>query len=177
MRALTLTGTIATLALLSGCAADEPTGPELPSLRVEEAGHNATEHDSGVNPVSFEIQSACNDELIAFTGTDTYHLTAVDTPEALESGNSVHFTFQSHVRATGTGSESGATYTIDDIYQTSFNSPSPPAAQFTFAEHGTLRINSDVAGLSFTGHFIFRGVGLPSGEFKAVVEVERVECR
>ena len=178
MRALTVAGTIATLALLSGCAADEPMGPGLPSLRVEEAGHNATEHDSGVNPVAFEVQSACNDELIAFTGTDTYHLTAVGTPEALESGHSVHSTFQSHVRATGTGSESGATYRIDDIYQTSFNSPSPPAPQVSFTEHGRFRIVSDVAGLSFVGHFVFHGVALPSGEgFEVLVEVERVECR
>ena len=178
MRALTVAGTIATLALLSGCAADEPMGPGLPSLRVEEGGHNATENDSGVNPVAFEVQSACNDELIAFTGTDTYHLTAVGTPEALESGHSVHSTFQSHVRAAGTGSESGATYRIDDIYQTSFNSPSPPAPQVSFTEHGRFRIVSDVAGLSFVGHFVFHGVALPSGEgFEVLVEVERVECR
>jgi hypothetical protein len=177
MRRLTLTSAIAILSLSTGCAADDPTAPMPPSLRVEEAGHNATEHQSGVDAIEFEIQNPCNGELIAFSGTDTYQVTLVGTPEALASGNSVHSTFQSHVRATGTGSESGATYTLDDIFQGSFNSPSPPATQFTFAEHGRLRITSDVAGLSFVGYFRFRGVVLPDGEFKVVVESERVECQ
>ena len=177
MRRLALTSAIAILSLSTGCAADDPTAPVPASLRVEEAGHNAAEHQSGVDAIEFEILSPCNDELIAFSGTDTYSLTLVGTPEALASGHSVHSTFHSHVRATGTGPESGATYSMDDIFQESFNSPSPPATQFTFAEHGRLRITSDVAGLSFVGYFLFRGVVLPDGEFKVVVQSERVECR
>jgi hypothetical protein len=177
MRRLTLTSAIAILTLSTGCAAGDTMAPMPPSLRVEEAGHNATEHQSGVDAIEFEILSPCNGELIAFTGTDTYSLTLVGTPEALASGFAVHGTFHSHVRATGTGLESGATYTMDDVFQESFNSPSPPATQFTFAEHGRLHITSDVAGLSFVGYFLFRGVVLPDGEFKVVVESERVECQ
>ena len=177
MRRLTLTAAIAILSLSTGCAADDSTAPMPPSLRVEEAGHNATAHQSGVDAIEFEILSPCNDELIAFSGTDTYSLTFVGTPEALALGYSVHGTLHSHVRATGIGPESGATYTMDDIFQESFNSPSPPAPQVTFAEQGRLRITSDVAGLSFVGYFLFRGVVLPDGEFKVVVEFERVECQ
>jgi hypothetical protein len=177
MRRLTLTSVIAILSLSTGCGADDTTAPMPPSLRVEEAGHNAAEHQSGVDAIEFEVLSPCNGELIAFTGTDTYSLTLVGTPEALASGFSVHSTFHSHVRATGTGPESGATYTLDDIFQGSFNSPSPPATQVTFGHSGRLQITSDVASLSFVGYFLFRGLVLPDGEFKVVAESERVECR
>ena len=176
MRLVTFIGAIATLTLSIGCAADDAMAPTTPSLRVEEAGHNATEQVSGVDTIQFEIDNPCNGELIAFSGTDTYRGTFVGTSEALESGHSVHSTFQSHVQATGIGLESGATYTIDDIFRTTFNSPSPPASQLTFSEHGRLRITSDEPGLSFVGYFVFQGVLPPNGEFRVVVASERVEC-
>jgi len=130
-----------------------------------------------VEAVELEIESPCNGELIAFSGEAIYQFTLVGTREALDAGFSVHEEFQSRLRATGTGQESGASYTINEIFHESFQSPSPPAPQFTFSVGGMFHVTSDLPGLSFDGHFGFHGLALPSGEFKVTRELERVECK
>src|SRR5687768_7406379 len=175
MRFIIRTSAVAILALLSACSADDPTGP--PTFRVEEAGHNAVDRFSSVDPVSFEVTSPCNNELITFEGTDTYQMTWVATREVLDLGAYVLAELQSHVRASGVGPASGATYTIDDVYHESFNSPSGPAAQVSVSAHGQFRIVSDDPALSFTGHVRFHAIALPSGESRLLMEVERVLCR
>ena len=58
---------------------------------------------------------------------------------------------------------------------------SPGKAAFTrtssCAEDANARMISNVPGLAFTSHFQFRGVALPSGEFKVSRDVDRVECK
>ncbi len=179
MRSLTLTGAALLMGmLLSGCGTDDsPTAPLTPDLAVEDAGHNAADHFKVVEAVEFEVESPCNGELITFSGTNVFQITSVDTREALDAGFAVHFELQSHTRATGTGSESGVEYTINDIFHDGVNSPSPLAPQFTFSFGGMFHVTSDLPGLSFDAHFGFHGLALPSGEFKLTRELDRVECK
>ena len=114
--------------------------------------------------------------MIVFTGTAKSQVTFVDTRENLDAGFSVHAEFQQRTTATGTGWETGATYTITDIFHEGFESPNPPAPHFTLSNHSTTRVRSDVDGLSFLGHFVFQAV-LPMGQdFKVTTFLERLTC-
>jgi hypothetical protein len=178
MRSLTFTRVaILTAAFLTGCGSESsPTAETLPSLTADVIDHNTADHFKAVNPVTFQIDSPCNGESITFTGTAESQVTFVDTREHLDAGNSLHAEFQQHTTATGTGSVSGAIYTINDIYHEGFESPNPPAPHATFGAHGMTRVSSDVAGLSFRGHFVFQAV-IPSGQdFKVTTSLERVTC-
>jgi hypothetical protein len=77
---------------------------------------------------------------------------------------------------TGTGTESGAAYTyyLDAAHE---NRNSANGQEPTFASGANARIISDVPGLSFTAHFLFHSVTLPSGEVKLTRRVDRVECK
>jgi hypothetical protein len=155
MRSLTFTRVaILTAALLTGCGSESnPTDVSTPASTAYAIAHNAADHFTAVDPVTY-----------------------VDTREHLDAGNSLHAEFQQHTTATGTGSETGATYTINDIYHESFESPNPPAPHVTFGANGMTRVSSDVAGLSFSGHFVFQAV-IPSGQdFKVTTSLERVTC-
>jgi hypothetical protein len=178
MRALTFTGiAILTAAFLTGCGAESSlTDESSPSLAANAGDHNTADHFKAVEAVSFEIDSPCNDEHITFTGTAESQITLVDTREHLDDGNAVHTEFQQHTSATGTGSLTGANYTIDDIYHESFQSPSPPAPQLTLGANGMTRVSSDIAGLSFRGHFVFKAVIPPGQDFKVTTALEAVTC-
>lgn len=90
MRNARLTGSVLLVAgLLAACSGDSPTEASAAALAVTGAGHNAADHFSGVDPAEFEIQSPCNGETIAFTGTGTYQFTVVDTRQHLDDGNSL----------------------------------------------------------------------------------------
>jgi hypothetical protein len=178
MRFLTLTRVaILTAAFLTGCGSESsPTAEDGPGPRAYAIAHNTADHLKTVDPVTFQIDNPCNGESITFTGTAESQVTFVDTREHLDAGNSVHAEFQQHTTATGTGSESGATYTIDDIYHEGFESPNPPAPHATFGAHGMTRVSSDIADLSFSGQFVFHAV-IPSGQdFKVTTSLERVTC-
>jgi hypothetical protein len=178
MRSLTLTRVaFLTAAFLTGCGSEpSPTAEDGPDLTAYDIAHNTADHFTAVDPVSFQIDSPCNGESITFTGTAESQVTFVDTRENLDAGNSVHAEFQQHTTATGTGSVSGATYTINDVYHESFQSPNPPAPHVTFGAHGMTRVSSDIAALSFSGHFVFQAV-IPSGQdFKVTTSLERVTC-
>ena len=165
-------------ALVTGCASeDAPTAPVTPNLAVEDAGHNAADHFRFVEAAEFEVESPCNGELITFSGTSVSQITVVDTREALDAGFSVHNEFQSHTRATGTGSESGVEYTINDIYHDGFNSPSPLAPQATFRFGGMFHVTSSVTGLNFDAHFGFHFIALPGGGFKVTRDVGNGVCK
>ena len=178
MRSLKCTGVaILTAAFLTGCGSESsPTGESTPGPTAYVIAHNTADHFTAVEAVSFEIESPCNGESITLTGTAESQVTYVDTRENLDAGNSVHTEFQQHTTATGTGSVTGATYTIDDVYHEGFNSPNPPAPHVTFGARGVTRVSSDIAGLSFSGHFVFQAV-IPSGQdFKVTTSLERVTC-
>ena len=180
MRSLTLAGAAMLMVgtLLTGCTSEEsPTAPITPSLAVEGAGHNTADHFKVVEAIEFEVESPCNGELIPFSGTAVSQVTLVGTREDLEAGFAVHSEFLSHSRATGTGSASGARYTINDIFHDGFNSPSPLAPQSTFRFGGMFHVTSNVPGLSFDGHFGFQAIILPTGEVKVTRVVESVTCK
>ena len=168
---------ILAVAFLTGCGSESsPTAENSPGLAADAIAHNTADHFTVVEAVSFEIESPCNGESITLTGTAESQLTLVDTRENLDAGNSVHAEFQQRTTATGTGSETGATYTINDVYHEGFDSPNPPAPQATFGANGMTRVSSDIAGLSFSGHFVFRAV-IPWGQdFKVTTSLERVTC-
>ncbi len=180
MRSLTvtLTGAAMVAALLAGCDADStPTAQTTPSVTADATDHNVADHFKFVEVFTFEIESPCNGELIAFSAEARSQLTLVDTREHLDAGFSLHREFQSHARATGTGSETGATYTLNDIFHENSESPNPPAPHATFSAHATTHVTSDLPGLGFDIHFVFHGV-VPSGkEFKVTTNVESVECK
>jgi hypothetical protein len=178
MRSLTfIRVAILTAAFLTGCGSESsPTAENIPGLTADAISHNTADHFKSVDPVTFQIDSPCNGEAITFTGTAESQITLVDTREHLDDGNSVHAEFQQHTTATGTGSESGATYTINDIYHEDFESPNPPAPQATFGAHGMTRVSSDLAGLSFRGHFVFHAVIPPGQDFQVTTSLERVTC-
>lgn len=180
MRSLTLAGAAMLMMgmLLSGCASDEsPTAPVTGTLAADDAAHNAAEHFRVVEAAEFEVESPCNGELITFSGTSVSQVTLVGSREDLDMGRAVHSEFQAHTRATGIGSESGASYTINDIFHDGFNSPSPLAPQSTFRFGGMFHVVSAVPGLNFDGHFGFEAVVLPGGGVKVTRDVGNVVCK
>ncbi len=177
MRYLTITPVaILTAAFLTGCGSESSPTAESGAGFTAAIAHNTADHFKAVDPVTFQIDSPCNGEAITLTGTAESQLTLVGTREGLDAGYSVHTEFQQHTIATGTGSVTGAIYTLNDIYHESFQSPNPPAPHYTLGFHGMTRVSSDIAGLSFSGHFLFQAV-LPSGQdFKVTTSLERVTC-
>lgn len=178
MRSLTpIRVAILTTAFLSGCGSESsPTAESMPALAADVAANNTADHFKTVDAVTFQVDNPCNGESITFTGTGESQVTYVDTREHLDAGSAVHIEFQQHTTATGTGATSGATYTINDIYHEGFESPNPEAPHATFSVHGTTRVRSNVAGLSFLGHSVFQAV-IPSGkEFKVTTSLDRLTC-
>ena len=174
---LRLTTVLLLGAALTACTDDDTaTAPGGPSF-AEDAGHNAAEHIKEVNAVSFEFESPCNGEIITFSGTEVLTATFVDTPEALENGNSVHNHFTSRTDATGTGSVSGATYSIHDIITQNFESPSPPAPQFTASVRENFKVTSTDPGLDFRFKVLIHAVANPSSGFKLTKELEEATCQ
>ena len=164
--------------LLTGCTSEEsPTAPLTPTLALMDAGHNTADHFRIVEAAAFEVESPCNGELIAFSGTSISQLTLVGTREDLDAGRAVHSEFQSHTRASGLGPESGASYTINDLFHDGFNSPSPLAPQSTFRFGGMFHVTSAMPGLSFDGHFGFQAVSLPGGGLKVTRDVGELVCK
>lgn len=171
-------GAVLAASVLAACAAgDAPAAPLDPALAVEDAGHNSADHITTVESVEFTIDNPCDPSLtIAFAGQQELQQTVVDTREHLDDGFFVHEELQVHTEATGTDQE-GHTYTIDDRYQESFESPSPPAPQVTFSVHASTRVTSDTPGLAFTVRVGFHFVGLPTGDFKVTKDIEDVVCQ
>ena len=163
--------------VLSACSADQPlTTSTDPSLAVG-TGHNAADHFKVDQPIAFQIESPCNGELIDFTGRETGQVTAVDTREHLDNGNSVHFEHLSRVVASGTGQQTGTAYAIKDTFHETFESPSPPAPQVTLSFRDMLRVTSSVPGAGFSVHALFHLVVTPSaGEAKVTRDIESVTC-
>jgi hypothetical protein len=164
-------------ALLAACSSEEPsTAPASPGLRVEEAGHNAADQFKITEPLSFELDSPCNGETIVFTGEVTTQGTFVDTREHLDNGNSIHSEIQSSLSATGTGSVTGASYTIHDVSHESFDSPSVPAPQFTASFHETFHVTSSDRGLDFSFRQLVHVLNSPATGFKVTRDTETAIC-
>ena len=178
MRSLILIGAaMLTAAVLTGCGAEAgPTAENVSDLTGNATDRNVADHFKSVVPGTFDVENPCNGELIILTGEEIDQLTLVGPREALDAGFWQHMEFQQQVRATGTGSETGATYTLKDMLHENFNSPNEPAPHLTFSSHGTSHVTSDLPGLSFDIHSVFHIV-IPSGkDFKVTREVESVSC-
>ena len=178
MQSLTLAGAaLLATALLTACGDESgPTAENVPALTADATDHNTADHFTTVEAVTFELESPCNGELILFSGTAETQVTLGDTREHLDAGFWLHLELQQHTTAAGTGSETGATYTINDIFHEGFESPNPPAPHAVFSGHATTRVTSDLVGLSFLGHFVFQGV-IPSGQdFKVTASLDRLTC-
>jgi hypothetical protein len=178
MRSLTLTGAaILTAALLTGCGAEAgPTAENVPGLTADATDHNVADHFKSVVTGTFDVESPCNGELIILSGEERNQLTLVGPREALDAGFWLHMELQQQVLATGTGSETGATYTLKDMLHENFETPNEPAPHLTFSSHGTSHVTSDLPGLSFDIHSVFHVV-IPSGkDFKVTREVTSVTC-
>ena len=163
--------------LMIGCGADSgPTAENAAGLTSDATSPNTSDHFTTVETVTFEVESPCNGELIVFSGQSTSQLTAVDTREHLDDGFWLHMEMLQRTQATGTGSESGATYTINDIFHETFESPNPPAPHATFSEHAITHVTSSVVGLSFDVHFMFYVTFPSSKDAKVTRDVENVVC-
>jgi hypothetical protein len=163
--------------VLGACATDGTTpAPTDPSFAVG-TGHNATDHFTIDQPIEFQIDNPCNGELIDFVGRETGQINAVDTREHLDNGNSIHFEHLSHVVASGVGQQTGAQYAINDVFHEVFESPSPPAPQFTAGFHDALRVTSAPPGSGFQLHTQMHVVLSPSAnEAKVTRDIESVSC-
>jgi len=165
-------------AFLTGCDADSsPTAQTTPGLTADVTDHNVADHFKSVTTVTFsDAVNPCDGEQITFTGTVESQVTVIGSREMLDAGNYLHREYQQHVQATGTGSETGATYTINDIFHESFDWPNGSAPHLTLGDHATTHVTSDLPGLSFKAHFVFHLV-VPSGkDFKVTTTVDRVTC-
>jgi hypothetical protein len=178
MRSLTLTGAaILTAALLTGCGAESgPTAENDPGLTANAADHNVADHFKSVVTGTFDVRSPCNGELIILAGEEIDQFTLVGPRDLLDAGIFYHLEFQQQVRATGTGSETGATYTLKDMLHENFERPTEPPTHLTFSSHGTSHVTSDRPGLSFDIHSVFHIVAPSGKDIKVSREVESVTC-
>jgi len=179
MRSLTLGGAAMLMAaVLAGCASgDSHTAPSTPSLAFDRAEHNVAVHTKFVEALNFTYENPCNGEMIAFSGEAVSQETAVGTQEGLDAGSPRHFEYQSSLLATGTGPESGAVYTLNDTFHEGFNTSSASGPQAIFSARAATRVISDLPGLSWTIHFVYHVVTLPSGEFKVTRDVDSAQCK
>jgi hypothetical protein len=169
LRSLTLTGAaFLAVALMTGCeAGSDLTAETAPGLTADAADvfnsgkvvESFTE--TGVNP--------CNGEEIEFSGVAITRIILVDGGE--------HVILQSSSYSTGTGLESGATYTSRGGFHESFNTPSETAPHLEFFANFNGRTISSIPELNFTAHFVNHGVLTASGDFKLTRNVDRVECQ
>jgi hypothetical protein len=178
MQSLTLTGAaILTAALLTGCGAESgPTAENTPGLTADATDHNVADHFKVVVTGTFDVESPCNGELIILSGEERDQFTLVGPREVLDAGGFLHMEFQQQVRATGTGLETGATYTLKDMLHENFETPNEPATHLTFSSHGTSHVTSNLPGLSFDIHSVFHIVRPSGKDFKVTREVESVTC-
>jgi hypothetical protein len=165
-----LTGaTMLTGILLTGCGTESgPTSETAPGLTPTTAAYSAGSHTRFVEPFTEQLVNPCNGELVSFSGEATNQVNDVD---------GLHSEFLTRASGTGIGQESGASYAYTLVGSFNFNTPDNTTPQFTVAEDANARMISNVPGLTFTAHFQFRGVTLPSGEFKVSRDVNRVECK
>ena len=169
VKCLMLTG------LLAGCdaaagpldpASTAAPGPSLASLVSE--GFVVTE------PFSEVFDNPCNGTAVLMTGeiVHTFH-GVTDSPG---SGLFLHLKDTFRITATGLGDD-GTEYVFTDMSTEIFQSPSPPAPQFTFTAFADGRIVSKGPSPNFMVGFRFHVTVTPDGTFKVTSEVEHVDCR
>src|SRR5690348_10623796 len=168
---------LAALALGACAGGDSATGPAAPALRVEGAGHFSSDHFKIDEPLAFPIDNPCNGEVIDIVGRDVGEITAVDTREHLDNGNSLHFEHHSHVTGTGAGELTGITYSFNDIFNEKFESPSVSAPQFSGSFTEIMHVNSPVPGTSFTARFAVSVVKPPSSDdLRVTRDLSSTQC-
>lgn len=170
MQSQTLTGAFVLMGmLLTGCGAESgPTSETAEGPTAASADFSAGSHTRFVEQFTEPLVNPCNGEVIVFVGEAINQINDVD---------GLHFVFQGTASGIGTGPESGATYVYNVTGYESFNTPSASAVQRAFGAGANARMISSIPSLSFTAHFQFHGVVLPSGEFKVTRSVDRVECK
>ena len=170
MLSRTLTGAAVVMGiLLTGCGTESgPTSETASEFAAVAADNSSGSHTRFVQQFTESLTNPCNGEVVDFVG------------EAINQINDVqglHYEVQGNASGIGTGRVSGATYVYNVTGFESFNAPSDMAVQHTFGAGANARMITSTPGLSFTAHFQFRGVILPSGEPKINRSVDRVECK
>jgi hypothetical protein len=170
MRALTLSGVaILAAALITSCGAEAgPTAENVLGLTADAADLNTPQHTKLVEPFTEPLTNPCNGEVIVFSGEAITQITDV---------GGLHSELTGSASGTGTGPESNATYEYNLVFHESFNTPSETAPQATFFGNANARVRSSIRDLTFTAHFVFHGVALPSGEFRITRNLDRVQCK
>lgn len=170
MRSQTLTGAAVLMGmLLTGCGAESgPTAENIAGLAADAVDHNTGNHIKLVETFTESpIVNPCNGEAIVFSGVAVSQINNVDE---------LHFEFLTRASGTGTGPESGATYAYTVTAYENVNKPDGVTVA-TFGAGANARMISSIPSLTFTAHFQFHGVFLPSGEFKVTRDLDRVECK
>jgi hypothetical protein len=172
MRSLKLTAAIMAIALITGCeAGSDLTAENAHGLKADVADAadlKTPVHIKLVEQFTESLTNPCNGEVIVFSGEAITQITEVD---------GLHTELQGSASGTGTGPESGATYEYNLVFHENDKIPSVTKPQGNFFANANARVSSSLRELSFTSHFVFHGVVLPSGEFKLTRVVERTECK
>jgi hypothetical protein len=169
MLSRTLTATASFMALLCGCGPDGSSLAENSSLLPSStAAQRPGSHTKLVEHFTEALVNPCNGEEIVFTGVAINQINV--------TGDS-HLEFQGRASGTGIGPESGATYNYNVTGYESTNWGNGNDLQVTFGAGANARMISSLPELTFTAHFQFHGVKLPSGEITVTRSVDRVECK
>jgi hypothetical protein len=169
MRSLILTGAVSLAALMMGCGPEASSMAEnSPVFAVETAAHSPGSHIKLVEQFTEPLVNPCNGEVIVFAG--------VAISQINQTGD-FHLEFETRASGTGIGPESGATYEYSVTGYEATNWGNGNELQGTFGAGANARMISSLPELTFTAHFQFHGVALPSGEFTVTRNVDRVECK
>ena|GEM_PF-4111563 len=156
-------------AVLTACGTETaPTAVRALAVSPDAVALHTPEHVKLVEQFLESLTNPCNGEVIVFSGEAISQITTVD---------GLHFEFQTSASGTGTGPESGATYTYNLVAHESFNTSSETASHLDRFANANARIISSDPSLSFTSHFVNHFIFLPSGDFKLTRNVERTECK
>jgi hypothetical protein len=161
-------------ALLTGCGAESgPTAestaltPNTPVLSAGSANASSATHTKLVEQFEEPLMNPCNGEVIVFTGVARSQINDID---------GLHVEFLTRASGNGTGPESGASYHYELTAYENTNW-TRDRLDGTFGAGANARMISSVPELTFTAHFRFHGVLLPSGAFTVTRNLDRVECK
>ena len=170
MQSQTLTGAAVLMGMfLTGCGPEPgPTSETAVGPTTATADFSAGSHTRFVEQFTEPLVNPCNGEVIVFAG--------VATSQINRTGD-FHLEFVTRASGTGTGPESGATYQYSLTAYETTNWGNGNDLQGTGGAGANARMISSLPELTFTAHFQFHGVALPSGEIAVTRDVDRVECK
>ena len=114
--------------LLTGCGTETgPTAGSALAVSADAADRHTPEHVKLVEQFTEPLTNPCNGEVIVFSGEAIPQITDAD---------GLHFELTGSASGTGTGPESGATYTYNLVFHEGHNTPSETASQRNYARRG-----------------------------------------